>query len=243
MQIPAAQYWFSFSVVYQLASSFIALGLAVYSIKTTARRGSMVGLVVVLIVLTLAGWLSFARQEEKNANLTTHQEEQDESIKRLLAGINRVADLGPVVDLLSQQHESDEKAFAVRRAIIAQWQRIKEAIAVLEQSGTKISARDRQAAAERILDDLEIIERSAAVIPFAQGNGLVLEVGPNMFRVTFPEPMRAVPSATIQDAPSGAKAKVEEISNVGATIVFSPLSAPVSLQEFLALRPQFSADF
>jgi Tfp pilus assembly protein PilO len=58
----------------------------------------MIGLIVVLVVLTLAGWLNFSQQEEKNTNLAAHQEEQD---RRLLAGMNRAADLGSVVDQLS----------------------------------------------------------------------------------------------------------------------------------------------
>ena len=55
--------------------------------------------------------------------------------------------------------------------------------------------------------------------------------------------LRVVPKAIIGDAPSGAKPDVQEISTVGCTIVFKPITSPVSLQDFLALHPAFSADF
>jgi hypothetical protein len=107
-----------------------------------------------------------------------------------------------------------------------------------------MSPEERLAAAEHILNELAIVSRTVGIIPFAEGGGvLVLQIAPNTFRITLSQPMFRVPEVIVGDAPSGAKPEIEEKSTMGATIVFKPLTLPVSLDDLLKLRPAFDTGF
>jgi hypothetical protein len=152
-------------------------------------------------------------------------------------------DMASVIQQLSRQSFTDERALAVRDAIVAQWNSIKDTQKQMSEYGHAWPETDRLVTAEHMLNELSIIQRSVGILGYAQGNGsLVLQIAPNTFRITFNQPMARVPTPIIKPAPSGAVAEVEEISKMGAIIVFKPMSSPVSLQDLFVINPAFDAE-
>jgi hypothetical protein len=144
-----------------------------------------------------------------------------------------------VIQQLSRQDYSDQRAIAVQKAILAQWADIESARKLLAEHGRFWPKEDRLEAAEHVLKEMEIVQRSVGVINFLQGGGsLILEIAPNTFRITFPVPMFRVPTITGGGSPNGTTMEVEEVSRVGATLVFKPVSQPVTLLDFLHVSPQ-----
>lgn len=203
--------------------------------KMRAPLFSRVAIVLVgfiaLMIITCGTPLSFYWVSVREQRANEQQRAQREA-----------ADTNKIITLLNRQAETDANARAVRDAIIVQWQHIQKALTILEQTDRHARSEERALAAAHILSELEVVRRIVGIIPFAQGAGLVLQIAPNTFRVTFPEPMRRVPDPIIHDAPSGAKPQVLEITTIGCTVIFMPMEASVTLQDFLSLHPAFSAD-
>lgn len=65
-------------------------------------------------------------------------------------------------------------------------------------------------------------------------NPLILGLGANTFRVLFAVPMRIPPQLEFQALPAEASAKVIEKSKFGFTVVFEPISVPVTQFGFTA---------
>jgi hypothetical protein len=61
----------------------------------------------------------------------------------------------------------------------------------------------------------------------AMGGALRIKLGPNLYRIINPVPMRIAPSVAFGGLPSGTIANIVEISNIGFTVLFLPLSVPI----------------
>jgi hypothetical protein len=155
----------------------------------------------------------------------------------------RVGDLAPLIEAVRKAQAADadqQMAARARRAILDQWDKLKAAMEFLERSTGRKDLEERNAVAEHILNELKALAQSTRVIAVKQGQGLVIETAPNTFRVTFPVPMRRVPDIGFVSMPPGCNATAVEVSAVGATIIYSPMTVPVSIND---VRPFFSADF
>lgn len=230
--MPACHYWFSGTALFLAASFTFASSVGLWGIKGQVPSRHFHALCVVGVLLAGFAWRTAAVQEQQSTEL-------QKNVSRL----PQIVDVTSAMSLLGRQIDTDERALAVRDALVRQWQKMKFGLSVQERLVGKPLPEDRLAAAYRILDDFELLSRNLGTVPFSQGDGLVLQIAPNTFRITFPVPMARAPNVVVGDAPSGAKPETEEVSTVGCTIVFKPLTAAVSLQEFLALHPAFSADF
>jgi hypothetical protein len=123
------------------------------------------------------------------------------------------------------------------------WDRLKETQAQNECYFGGPSPIERQAISDQLQNELLAIRQSVRIIAMAQGRGLIIQTAPNTFRIVFPVVMRIVPRLEVHRTPEGTEAKVVETSRVGATVIYTPMTTPVSLADIHVGDPAFSAEF
>jgi hypothetical protein len=154
----------------------------------------------------------------------------------------RVSDLAGLLEIVQRSQTVDaneQMAARARQALLARWGKLKEAMATREQSIGKADLAERSAAAEHILNEMTALSQSLKILGMKDGSGLIIETAPNTFRITFPVPMVRTPTVGFLSVPPGTTAAAIELSTIGATIIYSPMTTPVSIDE---VRPFFSAD-
>jgi hypothetical protein len=113
------------------------------------------------------------------------------------------------------------------KKIAAQYDRLRDAQSLFGSIQGKIdesqSAEINKQNVEDIKNALNNIESLAT--PF--GAGIRIKLGPNLYRVIYPVPMRITPNITFTGLPSGVTANFNESTNIGFTVIFFPLSIPV----------------
>jgi hypothetical protein len=221
--MPPFYYWFSGAALFLAGSFTLSTATGLIGIKQMISNKIARGLMCVALILLALGWWSAAKQEQSNAELA-------ESIKKLVAVAQGEEELSTVITALRDaQHRvaGYEQADAIIRRILAQYEQLRAATEMFEKMGNPNAAKDRLAAAERIMGDLRAELGNIQFRQVSQGQALIIKTAPNTFRVTFPVPMRAVPSITFSQLPPGVTAKIIEKSNVGFTVVFEPLTIPI----------------
>ncbi|WP_316184793.1 hypothetical protein [Bradyrhizobium sp. SZCCHNRI1003] len=158
----------------------------------------------------------------------------------VLRGSKELAPLIDVIRNLQGQLKVQNEAEQVTRRILAQYDQLLQGIVTFERfTGTR-NERDRLAAAEHMMKELQAVTGNAVrLIDTPQGRGLVIRTAPNTFRVTFPVPMRIAPNIIFKQLPAGVTENVVEKSNIGFTVIFLPQTVHVeTIPPFVA-----SADF
>lgn len=154
----------------------------------------------------------------------------------------KVSDLAGLLEIVQRSQSVDvneQMAARARQALLARWKKLKEAMATREQSIGKPDLTERSAAAEHILNEMTALSQSLKILGMKDGSGLIIETAPNTFRITFPVPMARTPTVGFLSVPPGTTAAAIELSTIGATIIYSPMTTPVSIDD---VRPFFSAD-
>jgi hypothetical protein len=144
------------------------------------------------------------------------------------------ANLKPLMDALkASQNENiskTEQIVAIKN-ILSQYESLTSGITVLEKFNNATNNKDRLAALERTMNDMKIALSAVDVKTcFLGGEShqvLAINIAPNAFRLTFTVPMYKAPSITMP-APNGMKATVTEESNIGFTVVYTPLAQAVN---------------
>lgn len=73
---------------------------------------------------------------------------------------------------------------------------------------------------KNVLNNIEAI-----ALPF--GKGLKIKLAQNLYRILYPVPMRIAPQISITGLPSGVTATIINSTNLGFTVLLSPLSTPL----------------
>lgn len=232
MSLPAIEYWVHEPSLFTAGSFalFAALGFAGIAAMTEAHRKMIYLGYGVAVVLFFLGWWQTAVQEEKS-------DLQNQEYSTLVGSLKKVLDLGAGQQSLSaivtalktaqQQVADQEQAKAAVARIIGQYDSLQNGITTFEQiSGTQ-DLKERLAAANHIIDELKIELGAIQFNNTPQGQALIVKIAPNTFRVTFPVPMRATPAINFPGLPHGVTPHVTEESNLGFTVMFTPLTIPI----------------
>jgi hypothetical protein len=139
--------------------------------------------------------------------------------------------ISPLISVIREYQtklQNSEAAKNVIETILSQYDQVKNAINMVEGGRSRSFDKDRLAAAERLSENLRIaISRDVSVMSTSDGRALILRIAPNTFRYTGPVPMQRAPDITFPELPAGVTANITENSNLGFTVVFSPLSTPI----------------
>ncbi len=202
--------------------------------RPASSLGGKIGLGVAAGTIAVVGTFMLLRWADFREGVYVKQEAAHQAVN--------LAD--PIIQQLLRQSYTDQRAVAAQNAIAEQWRHIQESQRKMAEYGRGWSQEDRLAAAEHMLKEMEIVGRSVGVIDFFQGGGaLVLQIAPNTFRITFPVPMFREPTLVVRRAPPGTTAELEEVSRMGATVVFKPTSVPITLRDLFRINPAFDTGF
>ena len=223
--MPSLQYWFNAGALVLFVSSAINVAMGLIGIKHMVSRQTIFILMALSCLVTLGGWWKEATQGEQSAKQEAERVELDNNLKS-------IAQFNPTIDALRRTEgalQGYEKADAIRRRILNQYDVLLSGIVTLETVSGKTSTADRQASAEHIIGELKAaISGNVQLYETKIGDVLIIQTGPNTFRVTFIIPTRVVPTTiTFYDLPNGVKENVIEKSNVGFTVVFTPITTPI----------------
>jgi hypothetical protein len=187
----------------------------IYSNESSAWKTILAALLGVIVILGLPQLLKWADAREA-ASIAERQ-------ARIVQGAEQVAPLIGVLRDLQNQLKTQQDAERVSQRILAQYDELRKGIEVFERFTGKTDDRDRVAAAEHIMKELQFAASNTVhIIETPNGRGLVIKTAPNTFRVTFPVPMRIAPNIVFQQLPTGVTPNVIEKSNIGFTVVFTP---------------------
>jgi hypothetical protein len=191
-----------------------------YNADNSSWRITLAAIIGVAVIVGLPQLLKWADSRE-SASIAERQ-------ARVASDAQQIAPLIDVIRQLQSKLNDQEQARIVSRRILAQYEQLMKGINVFEQMTGQKDERDRVAAAEHIMKELQVAATNVVhVIDTPQGRGLVIKTAPNTFRVTFPVPMRVAPEVVFQNLPPGVTANVVEKSNIGFTVVFAPLTVPI----------------
>lgn len=125
------------------------------------------------------------------------------------------------------QLSADQQNTGVVRAILRQYDQLRNAVALQSQFTGQENIRDRIASADQIIENLRSLLGETQTAPVAGGQALIIRTAPNVFRVVFPVPMRVAPDIQFLNLPQGVEGHVIEKTNIGFTVIFTPESIPV----------------
>jgi len=132
------------------------------------------------------------------------------------------------------QLSADQQNTGVGRAILRQYDQLRNAIDAQSRFTGQENARDRIASGDEIIANLRSLLGETQTAPVQGGQALIIKAAPNTFRVIFPAPMRVPPNLTFPNLPSGVEAHLIEKTNIGFTVIFTPQSTPVEKFAFTA---------
>jgi len=144
-------------------------------------------------------------------------------------------EVGPIVQALRDaQQQLGEKTDAqkVANQIIAQYDKLESATDIFEKRTNSPELKERLSSAQHTIANLKALLSGVRVAATNRGRGLFIKTASNTFRITFPVPMRIAPNIEFQRLPNGAEAKIVDKSNVGFTVVFTPLTTSVEVYDF-----------
>ena len=119
-------------------------------------------------------------------------------------------------------------------AVLAQYRGMKHASDVWERFRASTDHEEKYQLASEVLDILSTNLMPVSTPENLPSNPLILGLGANTFRVLFSVPMRIPPHLEFQALPAGASAKVIEKSKFGFTVIFEPITIPVTKFGFAA---------
>lgn len=126
-------------------------------------------------------------------------------------------------DLVAQYQTHDESL----RYVVAQYDRLKKSNSLL---GSWFGLPNQEEAINaQSVEDLKSLLNNFHAVATPFGEGLAIKLGVNMYRIIFAVPMRITPTISVGDLPAGVKMQVIESSNLGATILYTPLSQPMNI--------------
>jgi hypothetical protein len=126
-------------------------------------------------------------------------------------------------DLVAQYQTHDESL----RYVVAQYDRLKKSNSLL---GSWFGLPNQEEAINaQSVEDLKSLLNNFHAVATPFGEGLAIKLGVNMYRIIFAVPMRITPTISVGDLPAGLKMQVMESSNLGATILYTPLSQPMNI--------------
>ena len=191
-----------------------------YSSENSSWKMTVAASIGIIVILGLPQMLKWADSREA-ASIAERQ-------ARVVKGAEQIAPLVGVIRQLQDKLSDQEQAQSVIQRILAQYDQLRNGIEIFEGFTGKANVRDRVAAAEHIMKELQFAEtHTARLIDTPQGRGLVIKTAPNTFRVTFPVPMRVPPDIVFPQLPAGVTANIIEKSNIGFSVVFAPLTIPI----------------
>jgi hypothetical protein len=131
--------------------------------------------------------------------------------------------LKPIADLVKKYQNQD----ASLKLIIDHYERLQSAQSLFDYYAGKIDRTEHQEIEEQQARDLVLVLQNCGVIATPFGSALKIRLGPNYFRVVLPMPMRIPPRLRFTELPAGVTADVAEKSNLGFTVIFSPVTTTV----------------
>jgi hypothetical protein len=196
---------------------------------------AFVGLIVLPIFAGLGALVTgFAGYE----NLK-HQLASDQQAQRIEQGVNEIRDKNTALETTTALLKTYEEKLAasgnkdaVLTALINQYQRLSHSTALFGAMARKDMSQERGKIAAEMLNILNQDVVHTVVRDDIPGTPLMIEIGPNSYRVIFSVPMRVTPRLTFTGLPQGSSASVSSASEIGFTVTFFPLSIPVRLGQF-----------
>lgn len=223
--MPAIHYWLSGASLFLAGSFILTIIVGLIAIRDLISNKFIVVLVIAALILMGIGWWSTAKQENASAELV-------DNIKQIVGVAQSEQSLSVLIGALrdsQQQVAGHEQSQEIIRRILAQYDQLQAATSTFEKFTGTPNVKDRLATAEHIIDELKVQLGNIQYRQIVQGQGpaLIIKTAPNTFRITFPVPMRIAPDIQFGSLPPGVTANVIEKSNIGFTVVFSPLSIPI----------------
>ena len=193
---------------------------------------------VALVLTPLVGgfvgaYLGFDNLSRRLSNEKQQQriESRQETIKTQIEGLSiPIEALRRYEEVLKNQGQR----FDVLRLLLSQYEQLQRAVTMREQFIGREDSPERIATAEHILGELRALLGTTQTVPGPGGHALVIKTATNTFRVTFSVPMRIAPELTFLSLPKDVEAHVVEKTNIGFTVVFTPLNISVETFGFEA---------
>jgi hypothetical protein len=220
-KLPPIQYWFSGTALFLAGSFVIATAMGLIGIKNMISNTIAKGLMIAALALLAIGWWSAAKQEKQSDDLT-------KSIASIFGVAQSQQSLSVIMEALrnsQQQVAGQQQAENVIRSILAQYDQLQAATSTFEKFAGTPDIKDRLATADNIISELKVLLGN---VQFRENpQALIIRTAPNTFRVTFAVPMRVAPDIKFGGLPPGVTANIIEKSNIGFTVVFTPLTISI----------------
>ena len=147
------------------------------------------------------------------------------------------SDLQPLLTTI-QHYQEELDAHGKREdllsRILSQYDQLKQGVEAFENLSGRDNVNERLRAAEHILSEIRNLLGQLQTSPTPQGDALIMNTAPNVFRVIFPVPMRIPPDLTFGGLPEGVRARIIEKSEIGFSVAFEPTSIIVETFGFQA---------
>ncbi|HQS82565.1 MAG TPA: hypothetical protein PKV42_08890 [Thiobacillus sp.] len=182
------------------------------------------------IVVAVGGYETLKARADSDAQLHRIEQNTENTLKQLPDVTTTLATLSRYERTLAASGARDEALTAV----LAQYRGMKHASEIWERFRAATDHEEKYQLASEVLDILSTNLMPVSTPDNLPSNPLILGLGANTFRVLFAGPMRIPPQLEFKDLPAGASAKVIEKSKFGFTVVFEPISVPVTQFGFTA---------
>lgn len=124
------------------------------------------------------------------------------------------------------------------KRIVGQYDRLRTAQSLFDSIGGKFNGEQYAEIDRASISDIKNALDSVELVVTPIGDVLKIKLGPNLYRIINPVPMVKAPSISFFSLPAGVSANVVERTNLGITVLFTPLSTRVDHFDMTA-----SADF
>lgn len=181
------------------------------------------------IILSVAGFVALQDRAKSDAQLDRIEKSTEQTLKQLPDITNTLATLNRYEQTLASFGERD-KALA---AVLAQYRGMKHATEMFERFHASKNHEERNQLASEVLDIFNTNLMPVTTQENLPTKPLILGLSPNTFRVLFAVPTRIPPQLIFTGLPPGTEAKVIENSKFGFTVIFEPISVPISTFGFI----------
>ena len=182
------------------------------------------------LVVAVGGYETLKARDESDAQLNRMGLNTEKILKQMPDVTATLATLSRYEQTLAASGARDEALVAV----LAQYRGMKHASDVWERFRASTDHEEKYQLASEVLDILSTNLMPVSTPENLPSNPLILGLGANTFRVLFSVPMRIPPHLEFQALPAGASAKVIEKSKFGFTVIFEPITIPVTKFGFAA---------
>lgn len=176
------------------------------------------------IAVAVGGYETLKARAESDAQINRIELNTENTLKQMPDVTATLATLSRYEQTLAASGARDEALAAV----LAQYRGMKHASEVWERFRVSKDHEEKYRLASEVLDILSTNLMPVSTPANLPSNPLILGLGVNTFRVLFAVPMRIPPHLEFQALPAGANAKVIEKSKFGFTVIFEPISVPVT---------------